>query len=89
MNETRQISLNMQVVEAGAKTTADVGFTTSSGMALHGHGTARRHPDDPDVPQIGDEIAVARALFELAHKLLDTAAHEIGERMHRRVHLPA
>ncbi|QUH04442.1 DUF1876 domain-containing protein [Saccharopolyspora erythraea] len=89
MNETRTITLNLQVVEAGAKTTADVGMTTGDGQALHGHGTARRHPDDPDVPQIGDEIAVARALFELAHKLLDTAAHDIGDRLHRRVHLPA
>lgn len=89
MNETRTLALDMQVIEAGSKTTADIGMTTGSGQALHGHGTARRHPDDPDIPQIGDEIAVARALFELAHKLLDTAAHDIGERQHRRVHLPA
>jgi hypothetical protein len=89
MNETHTITLNLQVVEAGAKTTADVGFTTPAGQSLHGHGTARRHPDDPEVPQIGDEIAIARALFELAHKLLDSAAHDIGERLHRRVHLPA
>jgi hypothetical protein len=89
MNETRSIPLNLQVVETGAKTTCDVGFTTPSGMAMHGHGTARRHPDDPEVPEIGDEIAIARALFDLAHKLLDNAAHDIGERLHRRVHLPA
>ncbi|MGW1682494.1 DUF1876 domain-containing protein [Saccharopolyspora sp. NPDC002376] len=89
MNETHTITLNLQVVEAGSKTTADVGFTTPAGQALHGHGTARRHPDDQEVPQIGDEIAIARALFELAHKLLDNAAKDIGERLHRRVHLPA
>lgn len=89
MNETRTLTLNMQVVEEGSKTTADITMTTGTGQKLHGHGAARRHPDDPDVPQIGDEIAVARALSELGHKLLDTAAHEIGDRMHRRVHLPA
>ena len=89
MNESREITLNMQVVEEGAKTTADVSLTTGSGTKLHGHGTARRHPDDPDVPQIGDEIAIARALSELGHKLLDTAAHEIGDRMHWGVHPPA
>lgn len=89
MNETRTITLNMQVIEEGSKTTADVTVTTGSGQKLHGHGSARRHPDDPEVPQIGDEIAVARALSELSHKLLDTAAHEIGDRLHRRVHLPA
>lgn len=89
MNETRTITINMQVVEAGSKTTADVSMITGDGQALHGHGTARRHPDDPEVPMIGDEVAVARALFELAHKLLGTAAHEIEERQHRPVHLPA
>lgn len=88
MNETRDISVHIQVVEAGAKTTADVGITTGSGQPLHGHGTARRHPEDPEVPQIGDEIAIARAMLELAHKMLDTAADDIGERTHRRVKLP-
>lgn len=87
MNQTRTLNLNMQVVEAEAKTTADVSMTTGSGRVVHGHGTARRHPDDPDVPQIGDEIAAARALSELGHKLLDTAAEEIGDREHKQVHL--
>lgn len=89
MNQSRTITLDMQVVEAGARTTADIGMTTGNGQALHGRGTARRHPDDAEIPQVGDDIAVARALFELAHKLLDGASHEIGERQHRRVHLPA
>ena len=87
MTETRTLTLEMQVVEAGARTTADLSMTTGAGQKLHGHGTARRHPDDPDVPQIGDEIATARAMFELGHKLLDTAAHELGERLHRQIHL--
>ncbi|GAB2756339.1 hypothetical protein GCM10027174_35290 [Salinifilum aidingensis] len=89
MNETHTITLDLQVVEQGSKTTCDVGFTTPSGQVVHGHGTARRHPDDPEVPQIGDEIATARALFELAHKLLDTAASDIGQQLNRRVRLPA
>lgn len=88
MNETRLLTLNLQVVEAGARTTADVGMTTNGGQMMHGHGTARRHPDDPEVPQIGDEIAVARALFEMGHKLLNHASREIGERQHRRIDLP-
>lgn len=88
MNEIRNLTLDMRVVEAAAKTTADASMTTGSGQVVHGHGTARRHPEDPDVPQIGDEIAAARALSELAHKLLDTAAGEIGDRQHTRVHLP-
>jgi hypothetical protein len=45
--------------------------------ALAGVGTARRNPVDPDVPRIGDELAVARALSDLAHQLLDVAAGDI------------
>lgn len=89
MDATRILTLNMQVEEAGAKTTADVHITTGDGRPVHGHGTARRHPEDPEVPQIGDDIAVARALFDMAHTLLDHASDEIGTRQHRRVHLPA
>ncbi len=89
MNRTRKLTLDMRVVEAESRTTADASMTTGGGQVVHGHGTARRHPDDPDVPQIGDEIAAARALSELAHNLLDTAAHEIGDDQHTRVHLTA
>ena len=42
-----------------------------------GVGTARRNPHDLDVPEIGDELAVARALSEVAHQLLDAAAADI------------
>jgi len=40
-------------------------------------GTARRNPRDPDVPEIGDELAVARAFSELSHKLLDAAVADL------------
>jgi hypothetical protein len=42
-----------------------------------GWGRARRNPDDPRVPRVGEELAAARALSELAHKLLDAAAETI------------
>ena len=45
--------------------------------ALHGRGRARRNPADPDVPAVGEEIAAARALSDLAHHVLDHAAHRI------------
>jgi hypothetical protein len=44
---------------------------------LVGTGTARRNPRDPSVPEIGDELAVARALSDVAHQLLDAAAADI------------
>ena len=50
-------------------------------------GRARRNPVDPSVPRIGEELAVGRALSELAHQLIDAAAEEIGEREGRPAHL--
>jgi hypothetical protein len=44
---------------------------------LQGWGRARRNPDDPDVPAVGEEVAAARALSDLAHHLLEQAAHRI------------
>ncbi|MDI2125589.1 DUF1876 domain-containing protein [Yinghuangia seranimata] len=45
--------------------------------ALRGWGTARKNPADRDVPQIGDELAAARALSDLAHRLLTVASDDI------------
>jgi hypothetical protein len=45
--------------------------------ALAGVGRARRNPEDPEVPRIGDELAVARALSDLGHQLLEVAAGDI------------
>ena len=40
-----------------------------------GHGRARLNPADREVAKIGVEIAVARALSDLAHKLPFAAGH--------------
>jgi hypothetical protein len=52
-----------------------------------GWGRARRNPADPEVPKIGEELATARALSDLAHKLLDAAARAIEDREGGSVHL--
>jgi len=44
---------------------------------LRGWGRARRNPADPELPAVGEEVAAARALSDLAHHLLDQAAHRI------------
>lgn len=41
--------------------------------SLAGHGHSRRNPADPMVPQIGEELAAARALHDLANQLTDDA----------------
>ena len=52
-----------------------------------GVGTAHRSPRDPNVPEIGGEVAAARALHALAHELLSIAGEDIAEREHHDVHL--
>ena len=58
------------------KTRADAVLTGSSDD-VQGWGRARRNPVDPEVPAVGEEIAAARALTDLAHHLLEQAAHRI------------
>ena len=41
--------------------------------SLYGRGRSRRNPADPEVPQIGEELAAARALQDLAHHLTNDA----------------
>lgn len=43
-----------------------------------GIGRARLHPADHDVPEIGDELAAARALNDLGHRLLVAAATDLA-----------
>lgn len=47
------------------------------GERVAGWGRARRNPSDPAVPQIGEELATARALLDLSHKLLEAATAQI------------
>jgi hypothetical protein len=51
---------------------------------LTGIGLARCHPTDVDVPEIGDELATARALSDLAHQLLDATVGDIEAMTHHR-----
>ncbi|HSA52917.1 MAG TPA: dsRBD fold-containing protein [Yinghuangia sp.] len=59
------------------RTHAEARLSTEEGEAMRGWGNARKHPADRDVPQIGDELAAARALSDLAHRLLHAAAADI------------
>lgn len=59
------------------RTVAEAELSTNEWANLRGHGEARKNPTDVDVPEIGDELAVARALDDLAHKLRRVAADDI------------
>lgn len=68
-------------------TTAHAVLTTSSGTTLEGYGRARRNPNDVDVPEIGEELAAARALRDLADRLLKATSDDIGQIEHHKVHV--
>ncbi|HEX6921225.1 MAG TPA: DUF1876 domain-containing protein [Actinomycetes bacterium] len=87
MNQTRTLPMQIHLVEKETETIADASLTLESGETLRGHGEARRNPHDKDVPQIGDELAMARALSQLSHLLVETAAGEISSIEHRQVRL--
>jgi hypothetical protein len=58
---------------------------TAAGSVLEGVGHARRNPRDRDVPEIGRELATARALSDLAHKLFEATVDDIAAITHSRV----
>ena len=80
----RDWTVKVNIFEAGDDTVAHAVLLTESPTRLQGRGHSRRGAADGAVPEIGDEVAVARALRDLAAKLLDTAAGDIeavtGER---------
>nr|ASV46735.1 hypothetical protein [uncultured bacterium] len=65
------------------RTHAEARLRTGERTDLRGQGAARRNPVDREVPGIGDELAVARALSDLAHRLLEAAAADIEQVTHR------
>jgi hypothetical protein len=73
--------------EDDGRTYAEARLITEIGDRLVGVGRAHVSPDDYDVPEIGDEIAVARALSELGARLLETASRDIEQVTSEHVHL--
>lgn len=75
---------NVQVTldEEGDETRADATLSLANKMEIRGHGISRRHPRDESEPKIGDELATARALSDLAHQLIAAAATDIESKTH-------
>lgn len=84
---TRTWTVQIRLDEMGDDTTAEAVLELENKAEMRGRGRSRRNPaDDADV-RIGDELATARALSDLAHELLDVAAHDIESHTHRPAHL--
>jgi hypothetical protein len=84
--DTRVLSVEVFLAESAEETTAKA-TVDLGGRHVGGWGRARRNPGDPSVRRIGEELATARALSDLAHGLLDMAAHDIETFEHQPVHV--
>jgi hypothetical protein len=84
----REWQIRVSIFEAGDETSANVVLVADAPEHLSARGEARRSKDDTSVPEIGDEVAVARALRHLADKLMEAAETDIemltGEEAHVR-----
>jgi len=69
--------INVSFTEDADRTRADAILELPS-QEFRGYGQAKRAPQDPSVPVIGEELAAARALSDLSHQLLEAAADRIG-----------
>lgn len=74
---TKQWRVDVFVSEEGDTTKARATLTGDSPTRVSGTGVARRNPHDPGVPEIGDEVAVGRALGALSAELLTVAYKDI------------
>jgi hypothetical protein len=86
-SESRVLSVEVLLSETGEETEAKA-VVELRGERIGGWGRAKRRAGDPSVPYIGEELATARALTDLAHHLLEKAVGEIEAFEHRpvRVH---
>ena len=69
-------TVSIAITEEEDRTRADATLVLAD-QRFHGNGRASRAPQDPNVPVIGQDLAAARALADLSHQLLETAAERI------------
>jgi uncharacterized protein (UPF0128 family) len=87
MKTMKQWRVDVLIGENDGRTYAEAQLFTEAGDRLVGVGSAHVSPHDHDVPEIGDEVAVARALRDLGTELLGLASNDIEGITHEDVHL--
>jgi hypothetical protein len=79
---TKTWNVQLTINEDGDDTHVDAVLDLENKTEVRGRGMSRRNPRDESEPRIGDELAAARALSDLAHQLLGLAASDIEARTH-------
>jgi hypothetical protein len=88
MDAVKRWNVDIDIDEHEGRTRAVARLHTRDTAGPVGVGLARCNPADRDVPEIGDELAAARALFELGHRLLDAATADIEQATRQEAPLP-
>jgi hypothetical protein len=78
--------IELEFEEDNHRTRAAALVRLPDGNEVRAHGYASRHPSDTQQPRVGEEIAGARAMNELAMNLLTKAHDEIDEASGRTSH---
>jgi hypothetical protein len=77
--EVKEWNVQIYISEDSDATVARAVLYTRDTGKVTGTGQARRNPADRDVPEIGDELAVSRALADLADRLHVVAGDDIAQ----------
>ena len=76
--KTKEWTVRVVIEEDDTRTEARAIMSDGGQASAVGRGVARRNPVDRSVPEIGDELAVSRALEDLASRLHDMASHDFA-----------
>ncbi len=74
---TAQWKVDLHLFEEDDGTTKAHVVLKTGTTSLTAHGSAHCHPEDSNVPEIGDELAAGRAMNDLAQQLLSIAQRDI------------
>lgn len=81
---TKEWAVRIRIDEDDDHTHAAAVLTSRDGLTVQCAGDAHRRPTDAIVPAIGEELAVSRALYALADRLMETAARDVQNLSHAR-----
>jgi hypothetical protein len=87
VDEAQTWQVTIDIGEHEGHTRAVARLRTQDTERMAGVGFARLAPTDRDVPEIGAEIAAARALADLSRRLLGVATEDVEEATGQPSHL--
>jgi hypothetical protein len=75
-------SVRITIDEDDDLTHARAVLTSRDNVTVSCEGTAHRKPGDAVIPEIGEELAVSRALYALADRLMEDATKDVENLSH-------